>query len=283
MGRKSSMPTTVKLLGRLVKIIFTFAVFACLIGSIRAQDDGIWLDGKINGQTVHLMFDTGTDHTVLFPKAVKRLGLEIAVPIPDIPPQDGYKVGVGTTKECELKILGTTVRTTFGVVPSGLDGDDTLPDGVIGWSDVNNNRLIIEATTRTLQVVETVPKDAATWTRFHILTNYSDLALEIPGTGTNKFVVLIDSDKSAGVTLSSEKWRQWTTTHPGHPQTLLAYRMFGVGNQEKIDSWADKIAIGSLELTEVPVMEADKQRHAVGTGRFQKSSGGCPITGFLPG
>jgi hypothetical protein len=59
--------------------------------------------------------------------------------------------------------------------------------------------------------------------------------------------------------------------------------MFGVGNQEKIDSWADKIAIGSLELTEVPVMEADKQRHAVGTGRFQKSSGGCPITGFLPG
>jgi tetratricopeptide (TPR) repeat protein len=266
----------IKLLGRLVKTILTFAVFACLIGSLRAQDDRIWLDGKINGQIVHFMFDTGTDRTGLFPEAVKRLGLEMAIPIPDIPPQDGYKVGVGKTRECELHILGTTLRTTFKVFPNGLfDAYDTLSlsDGLIGWSDVHTNVWIIGAATHTLQVVETVPKDAATWTQFRILTNYDNLALEIPGTGTNKLVVLVDSGKSAGVALSSERWRQWTTTNPERPQTLLAYRMFGIGNQLKTESWADKITIGSLALTDVPVMEANQAEMAAGSSGYAATLG----------
>jgi tetratricopeptide (TPR) repeat protein len=256
-----------------VKTFLIFIALACSIGSVRAQDDRFWLKGKINGQPARFMFDTGTAYTGLFPEAVRRLGLEIAVPIPDTLPQADYKVGVGKTKECELNILGATTRIKFKIFPSELEPYDVPHDGLIGWLNVQDNVQIIEAATHTLQTVKAVPPDATTWGKFRILTNYDNLALEIPGSGTNKLVVLIDSGKRAGISLSSERWREWTSAHPHHPETLLAYSMIGVGNLVKTESWADKITIGSLVLNQVPVMEANNGEMAAGSSGYAATLG----------
>jgi Flp pilus assembly protein TadD len=218
------------------------------------------------------MFDTGTEGTGLYPEAVKRLGLKIDVPVPDIPSEHG-KVGVGKTKVAELKLAGASARTRLAIFPSDLASYDLPFDGIVGWPEVKDNVFLVEASTLTLKSVEQVAQEAATWTRFRVLTNYDILALEVPGPETTPLSVVIDTGKVGGVTLSPQRWQQWITAHPGRPRTLRSYNMFGAGNQLKEESWADEIALGSLVLTDVPVMEANSAEVARGSTGYAGTLG----------
>lgn len=242
------------------------------VGIVRAQTDHFWLDAEINNRPARLMFDTGTEGTGLFPEAVKRLGLTIDVPVPDIPSKHG-KVGAGKTKLAELKVAGTSLRTRLFIFPQDLESYDLHYDGLVGWPEVRDNVFLMEASTLTLKSVGQVAQEAATWTRFRVLTNNDILALEMPGPETTRLLVDIDTGKPCGVTLSPQRWQQWITAHPGRPRTLRAYRMFGTGNQVKEESWADEIALGSLVLTDVPVMEANSAEVALGSTGYAAALG----------
>ena len=54
-----------------------------------------------------------------------------------------------------------------------------------------------------------------------------------------------------------EQWRAWKAAHTNQPMTMAAYYTPNPGLVVSEEGWADKILLGSLPLTEVPVMEAD--------------------------
>jgi tetratricopeptide (TPR) repeat protein len=255
-----------------VNTISSLVFLLLCAGVARAQTDCFWLEAEINGRPARLMFDTGTDGTGLFPEAVRRLGLETDVPVPDTPSEHG-QVGVGKTKVAELMVEGASVRIPLYIFPLDLSSYDRQFDGLVGWPEVRNNVFLMEASTLTLKSVREVAREASRWTRFRVLTNYDMLALAIPASGTNQLVVAIDTGKPGGVTLSQQRWQEWRTSHPGRPRTLVAYRMAAVGNQVKEESWADEIALGALGLTDVPVMEANRAEVARGSTGYAGTLG----------
>ncbi len=94
-------------------------------------DERIWIDAQINGQPARLVFDTGAETCVLFPKAAKRLGLRVTEPPADVTPPPG-KVAAGFTGKCRLSIPQISVKTMLAVLdlPRVLKNDI---DGLIGW------------------------------------------------------------------------------------------------------------------------------------------------------
>lgn len=254
--------------------LWSFFLLSLFAGRVLGDDDRFWLDVKINGQPARMLFDTGSESTGLWPASVKRLGLEIDVPVPDMPAENG-KVGVGKTKPAAWEAGGTGLPTAFMIWPSDpVSYDKNEHDGTIGWPQANDNVWLMEAATHTLRCPKVMAPEAATWTRFRVLTNYDILALEVPGPGRKKFVVDIDTGKlGGGVTLSPERWLQWKNTHPHRPKTLQLYHMFGAGNVLKEESWADKLAVGSLVLTDVPVTEANNAEVANGSNGYAATLG----------
>lgn len=96
-----------------------------------------------------------------------------------------------------------------------------------------------------------------TWTKFQISTDFYDLALELSSAHGQKLILTVDSGADDGVKLGPESWRQWKSAHPNQPITLEAYYTPNPGLVVAEESWADKISLGSLTLTNVPVMESD--------------------------
>ena len=250
------------------------SLVACCLGvcALQAQDDRFWLPAQINGQPARLMFDTGTTRTGLFPNAVERLGLEIDEAVPK-PFSENGKVGVGMTVPTELRVLGVTVKIRLGIWPADLANYDVQHDGMLGWSHVSDNILLIDAATLTLKSIKTPPKDVLKWDQYPVLTNYEDLTLQIPGDGTNVLEVHIDTGMTMGLALSPGQWQKWSKLHPHTPKTLVCYSMMGAGNVVKEESWADEIALGSLVLTDVPVVEANPMQIAGASSNYAASIG----------
>lgn len=255
-----------------MKIILGIAVWYFWIAAVWAQDDRFWVDAEINGKPARLLWDTGAETTGLYPEAVKRLQLETVEPIPDFVARDG-KVGVGETEDAELKVFGTTARTSFKIFPRGLHAYDIPQDGILGWPQSKDNILLIEAATRTLKATGAVAEEAGKWTKFRVLSDRDDLALEIPGPGTNRCVVLIDTGANAGVVLNFSRWWEWAAGHPHRPKTLISYSMLGADNQIQEESWADEITLGSLVLTDVPVRPANSAEEASGSSGYAATLG----------
>ena len=243
-----------------MKITLSLAALLLWVGVVRADQGRFWMDGEINGHPVRFSFDTGAETSAIYPAAGKRLGLEVDEPVLDLPPVGG-QIYVGWTKVTELKLKDTpVVKTTLAILPHDLEPYDNQYDGLIGWPQFSKNVWLIEAATLTAKGTRQVPEDALGWNRFKVLTNYNVLALEIPESGTNKLLIVIDTGMSGGVTLSPERWRLWKAAHPRNPKSLTAYNMLSAGNFLKEESWAENLAIGSLVLTDVPVMEAGKDQ-----------------------
>jgi hypothetical protein len=78
---------------------------------IKATDERIWVDAKINGNPVRFAFDTGTGASVvLFSTAAQRLGLKITPSNSQSGP-DG--VVTGTTELCNLSIGEDDFQTSL--------------------------------------------------------------------------------------------------------------------------------------------------------------------------
>jgi hypothetical protein len=72
-----------------------------------------------------------------------------------------------------------------------------------------------------------------------------------------KLILAADSGMGYGVKLNSQRWHEWKLAHTNQPLSLVAYYTPNLGLVVTEESWADKILLGSLTLTDVPVMEAD--------------------------
>ncbi len=235
-------------------------LFVCAFG-VYAEDERIWYDAKINGKPVRFALDTGaSDSVTLFPRAAQRLGLKV---IPSEHQTSPGKPALGTTELCDLDLGSTNLRTSLPVfqIPSHFHPS---VDGIMGWSTLKDNIVLLDAVGLDILPAK-VPESSSSWIKLPVQTNSGVMALEIPGVKGEEVTVLFDTGSAYGVKLNPQTWRQWKTAHTNQPITLIAYVSPSIGVVVKEEAWADKISLGSLVLTGVPVMEADAADVAVGS------------------
>ena len=237
--------------GRPMKIFLAIILSAVLFRA-SADDEHILVNARLNAVPIQLAFDTGCGSpVVLYSPYAQKLGLKVA--FPDTQPGPG-RVVMGTTDPCILDLGITNFRTPLGVI--------TIPDylktsvvGLLGWPALSNNIISLDAVNHRLSFLKYVPEPVKAWTKVSLDTN-EQLALEIPGAGSNN-IVAVDTGKDRGISLPPEQWRQWKAAHTNQPITLDAFYMPGAGLVVEEESFARQFTIGSLTLSNVPVMEAN--------------------------
>jgi hypothetical protein len=246
------------------------AIAAAQSHCLAQVEERLWVDATVNGKPARFIFDTGASDLVLFPKGASRLGLSYTNPPKDIQLAPG-QVPLGRSEPCDLQIGGSSFRTTFGVfeLPAVLP---MTADGVLGWQPLRSNIFLIDASHSAVVGLPEVPSETTNWMRLNLATN-SDLQLEVPGQHGRTLSVLVDTGFDRGVKLFPDQWRAWTADHPKQPMTLNAYYTPYVGLVVARESWARKLAIGSLVLTDVPVMGADKADLAIGSTNTRATLG----------
>src|SRR5262249_46324408 len=111
------------------------------------------------------------------------------------------------------------------------------------------------------------------WLKFQLRTNAETLVMEIPKQPDVKAGISIDTGCNCGVSLSSQRWRQWNADHPDASKTLAAYYMPATGFVVTEQAWAKKLSFGTLTITEVPIREANPSEVAHGSPAFEASFG----------
>jgi predicted aspartyl protease len=220
-----------------------------------AAEARFFVDAAINGQPVRLAFDTGTSGVVLFSRTAARLGLAFTNAAPQVRLAPGL-VAVGWTEACGLQIAGNAASNCLAVV----DIPAMLPlgvDGIVGWPNISNNVMRMDATHGTLTWLPQVPAYATNWTRLKLRAGSDVLCLEVPQSGGAPFIVFVDTGCEDGAKLAPELWRAWRAAHAQQPLTFNAYYTPSVGLVVAEVGWADRLAIGPVLVTGIPVEVAD--------------------------
>ena len=237
-------------------------LFVCAF-QVRAEDERIWVDAKINGEPVRFILDTGLDAPiVLFSSTAQRLGLKITPPDSNGHFKPG-EVPLGTTEICNLDVGRTNVRTSFNVIEMPAFLPPSF-NGVFGWPLISKNIIHIDAANSIAEDLQNVPSDPI-WIQLHLWTNSDYLCLKIPDKKGAKAIICVDTGASDGIGLAPQIWRNWKTTHTNSPITLSAYFTPALGLVIKEESWAKVITLGPLTLTDVPIMEADSNSIRMGS------------------
>lgn len=211
----------------------------------------IWSDVKINGQPVRFIFDTGAGGLTLMRDAADRLGLKLINAPHAYQPPPGL-VDIGWTEKCRVTLWNSTIKTRLvvGEIPKGMHLDF---DGTVGWPSVNKRIFFIDAATQSVKFLDRVPEEAAAWTKLRVQANSDILNLEIPMPDGKTAIISLDTGSFSGVSLNPQERREWELAHTNQPTTFSAYYTGGTGIVVAEETWAHKIALGPLELMEVPV------------------------------
>jgi Aspartyl protease len=231
-------------------LIFVMSIVLLMASDSEAAEWILLKGAKINGKPIKMCLDTGSAGIYLTKYAVDRLGLKVADPGTN---------GLGDTDVYTLNWEGNKFQTDFTILNDNMDCDGTM-----GWDYVNDNIVRIDATVGTIRASHT-PWFGTRWAQFSIMTNFDKLDIEVPHNDGTKGIISIDTGNPYGLLLPPRFWRQWLGTHPHVPVTpRTIVTVYGDFTHE--EALADKIQIGSLTLTNVPVTEAPSNRFAAGWG-----------------
>lgn len=236
----------------ITNLLAIFAIGAGLFSpTLGIADERIWLKGAmIDGKSVKLCFDSGSNINAISPQAVKRLGLKV-----NVVPTNDFSPGIvaGVTDHCTLTLNGIQAQTAFTVVnfPDYLNNDS---DGLIGWFP-SQNVVRIDAAARKVDFFSKVPRRTDNWIQFLVITNFGTLELEVPHNDRANGFISIDTGSDGGLDLPPREWRRWKDAHPHSPITLRTFYTSTDGFVVREEAWADRVCIGSLVLTDVPIIE----------------------------
>ncbi|MDB6066333.1 MAG: hypothetical protein JWR26_2541 [Pedosphaera sp.] len=219
-------------------------------------EERIWLQAEINGKPVRLLFDTGSSVSMLTESAANRLGLKVHMPINGLEEIGAPEtIIIGISEKCSL-LLGTNLtQDVFTVIRFPKQPGF---DGFVGWQGMKNSIIFIEPSLNRMTILKALPKDISTWIKFPISAKQEVLALEEPFKGRHKPVIMLDTGRCSGVALLASGWREWKAVHSGQPSTLTGYYTPEVGVVVKEEVWAERFSLGPLELSDVPIMEANQ-------------------------
>ena len=227
-------------------------------------DDWFWIDAKINGKRARLVLDTGCEPPLaLFRHAAEQLHLKLQAGERGSTDQIPYWF----TEECTVKLpwcfwgfARARAKLTVVEIPDFMRESINM-DGAVGWPILRDRILELDAARQKYQFLRKVPKATATWTRLALRTNLPSgsrvLALDLPDADGSKGVLVVDTGaEGTGVNLSPRRWREWKAVHTNQT-TLIAKYTPQAGKYAQEQAWDDKFSLGSLELTDVLIEEAD--------------------------
>lgn len=229
-----------------------------------AVEERIFIDAKINGKPVRFAFDTGAGASfVLYSTTAQKLGLRVTPPRADAPISPG-QTRCGWTDSQKLDLGSISTETCFGVVevPAYLNWTE---DGLIGWPALSNNVFSLDCVAHTINLFTNTVEMLTGWVEYRIQTNSDSLALELPTKRNPKGILALDSGSTYGVKLNPQKWHASKAIYTNQPMTLVAYYSPNPGLVVAEEAWASKISLGTLTLTDVPVMQADSADVALHT------------------
>ncbi len=235
---------------------------------VRAEDERIWCpDVRINGERVHMAFDTGVDVPVLiFSQAAQRIGLKILPGDLDYPIKPN-QIRSKFTEPCNLQIGTKLIRAKFCVIDMAVVSDGL--DGLFGWPMANSNLFKIDAFNNMMVPLTNAPEDPS-WIKLKLATNINCLNLETIDEKGGKGIFSIDTGNPSGLKIAPELWNLWKEAHTNQPLTLLAYYSPAVGIVVKEEAWAEHISLGPFTLTNVSISEADQNDINIGTAEGAK-------------
>ena len=215
-------------------------------------------DARINDQPVRFAYDTGAEASILFERSAKRLGLKIVKPPSSADPAPG-KVKVGSTGLCRFSVGGETytvkLRTLHLPWPVSRMVD---MDGIIGWPDMRDDSIAIDALSQTIRGVERAPADTNGWLRLPVYPRAGLLALQTPRADGKTGVWEVDTGNDGGVSLSPARWKEWRATHPhAHGKWTFSF-MPGSGMGMHRAYKVETLSVGPLSWTNVMVCRANR-------------------------
>jgi hypothetical protein len=123
---------------------------------------------------------------------------------------------------------------------------------------VFSNILCLDAVAGKLTPLASLPEETAQWVQLPILspTNSSTLVLKIPHTDGTYGVLPIDTGCAFGLALPDQKWKPWRDSHPKAPTSIQTYDTPSDGFYVARETWAHRIPVGPVTLTDLPVIQA---------------------------
>jgi hypothetical protein len=232
--------------------LMAFIVLWLGTGPTRADERIMVENAKVNGRPVKLAFDTGADGIYLFTPAVERLGLKVA-PIHNL-----WRQKIGTeTEKCIVQFWSFTEKQRVNVIALPLDLCDFGEiDGLVGWEAMENNIMVFETASNTVQFVRELPAEVKQWPRFKLSWD-TVLDIKVPNQGQTGRL-LIDTGSPSGFGLPAASWRAWKAAHPLQPVTFESSYMPGpqqIVAQEQ--AWASEFTLGPLSFHDVVMEEAE--------------------------
>lgn len=235
-------------------VALTVALVAGCRASLERSDQGLWFNARINGQPVKLVFDTGSNFSVLHRKSAERLGLKIIKRPTDAPAPKPGQIAPDRTEEFALTLCGTELpKCTFGVIDIP-DYVRTNFDGFMSWGDLRDNVIEIGHDGGVWRVLPKLPADLSGWQRWKLASDEGLLVFEC-GNGAAPVRIVIDTGSPFGVELNPERWRDWRAAHVRRPTTMEAAYSPVVGHVVYEVSRAEEIELGGIRFPDVPVSE----------------------------
>ncbi len=242
----------------------TSSVVAITMICLLAQDghglqERLLLDATINGSPSPLYFDSCSDMFALYPDGPRKFGISWTPTPTNVTPVQGSPAILGKTEPCMVSFLGFEGRkqlhmTRFYVldVPPYWDQSDV---GMIPWRAVSEDVFSLDAEDGKLKAAILPPKDTDQWSQLRIRTELSILALEAKDKDGIRGAILIDTGSPLGVLLPPSRWLDWKAQHPQMPMTFRFLFTPGEGGIVMEEGWAGQISVGTLVLSNVPVMQ----------------------------
>jgi hypothetical protein len=229
-----------------------------LVGCRTASSERLRADTQINGQPVRFIYDTGADATFLFTRPAKRLGLKVVNPPFSARPAPG-KVLFGHTELCRFSVGGESYKlklNTLGLPwPVNRQAD---VEGAIGWADMRDDYIEIDAPTDSIRGVDQLPPDTNGWFILPIYPRTGVLALQTPRPDGRTGVWEIDTGNDEGISLSRARWKEWRATHPRGQKGWSFNYMPGSGMGIKRTFTPDEFVLGPLTWKKVVIRKATR-------------------------
>jgi gag-polyprotein putative aspartyl protease len=186
---------------------------ALLTACRHTQEERFPADVRINDKPACFVYDTGAGITLVHTRAAKRLGLKVTKPPSSMKPGPG-RVSIGHTEFCNLAVNQETYRLKLATVHLPWPWESLLDmDGVIGWPDLKDDFLAIDASDDTIKSVPGLPRDPNAWIKLPLYRRTEVLALQIPYADGKTGVLEIDTGNPDAVSLSPARWKAWRANH----------------------------------------------------------------------
>ncbi|HTB62159.1 MAG TPA: tetratricopeptide repeat protein, partial [Opitutales bacterium] len=217
----------------------------------------VFPNATVNGRPARVALDTGDYVAMLTGAAAQRLQVSLQVPADKSSMKPAFsKYDLGISDPTQVSLGSQSFTASLPIIDLNFSSLAPDFDFLVGWNEIKNNILVFDGEHRTVTATDKLPPETASWLKLKIHP-YDILALEMPLPDGKTGFISIDTGSPTGVTLPPLGWFVFKRDHP---QAILGMREGSTvaGEESRPTAWTDKISLGSLELKNVTLLEADE-------------------------